>query len=60
MSLRQTDRQTHCFFFLMNFRGNSFFSMEGKKGSKNLSIAIFGALTEEDIDIIHQRDFNIV
>ena len=35
----------------------SFFSMERKNDSKSVSIAIFGALTEKDIDIIHQFGF---
>ena len=33
--------------------------MERKKDSKSVCIAMFGALTEEDIDIIRQRSFNI-
>ena len=43
----------------MTFLGHSFFHGE-KKDSKSVSIAIFGALTEEDINIIRQRGFNIV
>ena len=39
----------------MTFREHSFFYGE-KKDSKSLSIAILVALTEDDIDIICQRD----
>ena len=39
----------------MTFREHSFFYGE-KKDSKSLSIAILVALTEDDIDIIRQRD----
>ena len=48
-------------FSLMTFRGNCFFfSWRVKKDSKSVSIASFAALTEEDIDIICQRGFNII
>ena len=54
---RQADRLT---FFLMIFLGHSFLFYGEKKDSKSASILIFGALTEEDIDIIRQQGFNIV
>ena len=44
----------------MTFREHSFFFMEREKDSKSVSIASFAALTEDYIDIIRQRGFNIV
>ena len=43
-----------------DFSWTLFFFMERKKYSKSVNIASFAALTEEDIDIVCQHDFNIV
>lgn len=53
----QEDRQTVSFFSWF-FRDN-FFPWR-KKDPKSGGIAIFGALTKEDIDVIRQRGLNIV
>ena len=59
---RQADRQTgrQTVFFSHDFSWTFFFFHGEKKNSESVSIAVFGALTEEDIDIIRQRGFNIV
>ena len=53
-----TDRQTA--FFSHNFSWTFFFFKERKKGSKSVRIVSFATLTEEDIDIIRQRVFNVL
>ena len=55
---RQADRQTD--FFSHDFSWTFFIFHGEKKDSKSASIPIFGAFTEEDIDIIRQRGFNFV
>ena len=55
---RQGDRQTA--FYLMTLWRFSFSSWRKKADSKSVNIASFAALTEEDINIIRQRGFNIV
>ena len=61
VSRRQTDRRTDTLpFFSYDFSWKFFFFHGEKKDSKSVSVAIFGALIEEDIDTIRQRDFNIL